>query len=281
MTIYIEYVLVDNFTTTYLIGKLSYRLLRLSENRARYIAASVLGTAAAFVYPLLDFNAVLLFFLRIVLWLLLSLILFAGKKKFFSSALVFLSVTFIFGGAMIAIGYMIYGNMKSALTLPPFDFPYGLCLVGVYSVYLVVKKLLEKIKMRIETSTGKRRFTIEVLDKKFVGEGLVDTGNFLTDRGLPVVILGAKAAGKLLNSDQFAKVLLGKGENISYDSHYIESTTLTKKQKILIVSNGKIQLYSKDKTNINITVSVGISLSLNSYDAILSPQILYASEETK
>ncbi len=281
MTVYVEYVFIDNFTTTYLISKLSYALLRLTDCKGRYVIASAIGTAAAFVYPLMNFNSYILMAVRVVLWLLLSAILFVGKKKFFASALVFLITTFIFGGAMIALGYIVYGNIESALRLPPFNFPYGFCIIGIYSIYKVVKKLIEFTKSRFKIAENKQKFEIQVMDKTLHGEGLMDSGNLLTDNGRPVIILGLKLAGRLLNEEQFAMLALGKGENITYDAHYIESSTLTKKHKILIISNGKIRLYSKDNSNIYITVSIGISLALNNFDAILSPQILNYGEVVK
>ena len=278
MTVYIEYVFIDNFTITYLISKLSYCLLRLNDCKARYLAASALGTAAAFVYPLLKLNFVWLMVLRILLWICLSMILFAKKNRFIASAIVFLITTFLFGGAMIAIGYMVYGDIESALKLPPFNFPFGVGIIGVYMIYKVIGAIVKYIKKRFTVTAGKRKFTVEVMDKKLSGEGLMDSGNLLSDNGIPVIILGLKLAGKLLTTQQFGYLALGKGENITYDAHYIESTTLTKKHKILIVSCGNIRLYSEDKTNINRKVAVGVSLSLNSFDAILSPQILYAEE---
>lgn len=278
MQVYIEDLIIDNFTITYLISKITYALLKLKDSKIRYVICAVIGMVAAFIYPLLKANSVILLLIKLAIWMILSIVLFVKKNKFFVSALVFLLTTFLFGGAMIAIGYLIYGNLESALKLPPFNFPYGIAIIGVYLLYRVIHSLIKYIKRRYALTVGKRKFSIEVMGKTIDGEGLLDSGNLLTDNGKPVIILGLKLATKLLTDEQFGQLALGKGENINYEAHYIESTTLTKKHKILIVSSGQIRLYSEDNSNINITVSVGISLNLHSFDAILSPQILYAEE---
>ena len=192
MSIYIESVILDNFFVTMLIAHLSYRALSLTRSYIRIIAASLLGTAVAVLYPLLKIHAAFLFVIKVGLFVLLTLILFYKKSRMISSATVFLAITFTFGGLLFALGLAFYGNIEKALRLPVTNIPVGLILAGGWAAYMISNKAVRKLKRVRDTRRHVSRVEIDILGKTVSGSAFLDTGNRLYDdkSDLPVIVLG-------------------------------------------------------------------------------------------
>lgn len=123
MSIYIEFVIIDNLLFTSMICFASYVLIKQKPVYLRIAIASVVGTIVAIFYPFVQ-NIVLLILIKILLCLTETVILFRKHKVL--GCLSFLCCTFALGGAQFCIGYAYFGSVEAALTLPISDLPLSL-----------------------------------------------------------------------------------------------------------------------------------------------------------
>lgn len=276
MTAYIEYVIADNMCVTAMICAVTYRVMKMSVVKPRVWAASLFGTAAAVCYPFLRFGAIPLLLVKAAVYKIICLILFFRKPSYLKCSAAFLAVTAAFGGAAFMTGYIFYGDVYSALTLPTTDFPIATILCAPIFTYFAAKKLIAGIIRRRHVRENIYRYELTAFGKTVKGEGFLDTGNVLYDdrRGLPIVVASASLTAKLLDDAQFEKMLLGRGGEIG---DYIEYETANGRGKILTVKPQNFILYTDENTNILKEVALGLSLSplgrKEGFDMLLSPAI--------
>ncbi len=281
MTVYVECVIIDNFSVTMLAALLSYRFLSVTVSKIRCVIASAVGTAVAVLYPLINVHAVLLALIKIALGAVLSLILFWKKCNVLKGAGAFVLITFFFGGVLFAVGLMVYADANKALTLPLSDFPIGVVILGAIGTYFVCKRVVMRVKRMRDSRSFVTDTEITVFSKTFRSKGFLDTGNRLYDEktGLPVVVLNLNAALQLLDSDKLSAILNKRGEEISNGAHYIEYSTVGgKSNKILVLKPQELRLYFGQTEHRIKDVMIGISFSKfgdsTDYDIILHPAIV-------
>lgn len=279
MDVYIEYVVLDNFTITFLIAALTYKIMLKRVAKLRSVIAATVGTGVAVAYPFVYSN-VLVFLVKLGLWLVLSLILFCGKRKFLLCSVAFLAVTFLFGGVTFGINYFVCGDVYSAMRVSSFEFPISVILLGVCVCYFLAKKLAVAIHRRKDVIGAIYGFSVTLFGKTLELRGLMDTGNRLYDErsGLPIVIIGIKRLMALLDGEQLIALAVGNGESLQHGARYIEISTATKSGKILLVKPELFVLYSDKGEHILYDVTVGVSFAPISdtveYDAILHPALI-------
>lgn len=280
MSAYIEYVILDNFVVTYAIASLTYRIMLKRVCLLRAAIASFIGTAVAVFYPFIKGDALVLI-IKIVLWGILSLILFLKKEKFFMCALTFLSLTFLFGGVMFGIGFIVSGDASEALRLNMLDFPVSAIILGVFLCWWIVKKISVKFHRIRDLGGVIYDFSLSILGNTMKFRGLMDTGNRLYDKvsGLPVIVLSAKSLMGNISDEQFRIMFSGRGDTLQPQAHYMEiSTVAGGKNKILLLKPDAFVLYSARGGNILYDVMVGVSFSpikdAIGYDAILHPALI-------
>lgn len=258
MTVYIEYVLIDNFIIDYLLLKTTFLLTKTEYKTYRLLLTSVLGSVIALLYPLVNISAIFIVILKLAVGIFLLFISnrFYSVKSVYVNFLVFLSLTFLMGGAIIGV-YSIAGlsydsEISVALIVIPFYVIYRglLCVIK----YLYVKK--ERIKV---TFPCKMFFGEKCLDVL----GFLDTGNGLTYNGDGVILCDKKTFGKIL--DMFLPKIFK-----------IPCNTVGGKTSLLAFKISKFVIYRKEKENIfyNVTVAVGHFKVGDGYDLILHPYFL-------
>ena len=105
MTVYIEYVIIDNFIIDFLLIKSSFKIAKIKSNLLRQIISASVGTAFAVIVPFFNLNGV---FNVIVKVLAGGFIVFTGGKyvsfkSYFTALFFFFLFTFISGGLIIAL----------------------------------------------------------------------------------------------------------------------------------------------------------------------------------
>lgn len=281
MTVYIECVIIDNFSVTLLCSLLAYRFSSVSASKLRCLLASLVGTAAAVFYPLLRVPAVVLILIKFALCAALSFILFFKKCNVIKGAASLLTVTFFLGGIMFAIGYITYADVVKALTLPVSSIPIGVFIIGFIVAYFALRRAVMHIKRIKDAKNFIANTEITAFSKTFKSKGFLDTGNRLYDdkTGLPVVILNFSAALRLLDNDKLSALLSKRGEDVGSGAHYIEFSSVGgQNNQILVFQPDEIRLYFGQTEHKIKDVMIGISLSrfgdCTDYDVILHPAII-------
>ncbi len=263
MIVYIEYVLINNFLIDYALLFFTYSLIKKRVKWYRIAPASLFGALFALVFPLISAHTVLLTVIKLLVGVLLVFISapFTRAKDFYVATLVFLTLTFLTGGAIM--GFNSLFNLQTVgelfiavMTLPAYAV---LKLMSAVITFLVRKKQNQGLLYD---------FTIAVngVSKRLVG--LMDTGNEVYFRGEPVIFIDSLIVKDFLRGGLF------KMQKIHID------TITGGGEKICFVAP-TFEIYIGDKANIfnNVRVCVADNIK-GGYDAILHPAFLEVSDES-
>lgn len=231
MQVYIEYVILDNFIMDYLLIKETSILLRLKYKRLRIVFGAVVGTVGATILPLLKIKPEFAFILKILLGMVICVVSteYNGLGKFIRFFNVFLLLTFLLGGAVIGVFYVLGIDIKSYGS----DFipvlPVGVSVGCGYLSVIVVKKAVKKAVNGVITDRFRYSCIIKYGTCVVKVNGFYDSGNLLFDgkSGLPIVLCKSKIIKKI------------QRENDSFIStRELDFSTVS--------SQGRIKLYAVD-----------------------------------
>ena len=191
MKVCIEYVIIDNLIMDYLLLKASSALLKIKFKKGRLILASLAGVICAVIFPLLSVKAEYLFLLKIMSGALVCFIAVNHRSVFgyFEYFNVFLLITFVTGGAVIGVFYLMgiriseYSQAKSVL-------PVGVSVGVAYITAIVVKRVAEKTVNGLITDKFRYNCILKSGSAVVRTIGYFDSGNMLIDKatGLPVAL---------------------------------------------------------------------------------------------
>lgn len=189
MTVYIEYVVIDNMTMNTLLLYAAFLTLRQKPRLWRVLLSALLGTLCALAMPLLKIPSWVSFILKIAVALLMTLVVLPKfkLKYYIMSNLIFVAYTFVLGGAILGLFYMTGTDFKamSAFTYSA-TVPVGLYVVGVALFAELVFNVVRYISSAKKRSAFMRRVKLAVGGRTFLLNGYVDSGNLLESDGLPV-----------------------------------------------------------------------------------------------
>ena len=105
MTVYIEYVFIDNLIIDYLLFKATFTLTGNGYNKGRLLFCAFLGGVFALLYPLISAHTVIVTVIKVLFGLLIMLLAnsYRTKKNFYVNTVVFFGLTFLVGGAIIGV----------------------------------------------------------------------------------------------------------------------------------------------------------------------------------
>lgn len=269
MPIYIEYVLLDNLIIDYYILKCTLFLAKIKFKRLKVILSSVVGTIVAVCYPMLITNQKIIFAIKGLLALIMVLIAgdFKGLKDFFYSFNVFILLTFLSGGAIIAVLYSC--NLEYVISGTDVIYNQGLPVSIMLLTSCVLSSIIIKIAKRIyknrEFFPFVRKCEILLKGKSFSLTGFIDSGNRLFDKksGFPIVVIGKQSAYKL---DLFSHLSAPCGK--------VPFNTVGGGGYMLLYSISGIVVHSIDKIDYKNCLLAISEQSFSDYDLILHPAII-------
>lgn len=258
MVVYVEYVFIDNFVIDMLIFKLSSALANIPFSRWRLLFCSFLGAIFALLYPLITADETVIAVAKIAFGFLLTSL--AGKfdcaKKYLNFTLVFMTVTFLFGGAVYGIFFILGLNASSEISI-------GLMILPVFAVYLISQKFLRYLFRKKVKDGFYADAEIIFGSEKIILKGFFDTGNELYD-GVSPVIVATKSA-----------ILPALSEKTLKNSKRISVTTVAGTSRKILLKPSAVVIYCKDKRNIFYNVSLCLTNEkFDGYDAILHPLLM-------
>ncbi len=265
MVCYIEYVLLDNFFIDYMLLNATFTLTEKKADKCRLFVCSLLGAVIALILPLLNLNNLFSGLIKLFIGLILVSLCQKGKgaKRLYKNYLVFLFLTALTGGGVMAIFYL-------------FSIPYS-TEISIFIMFLPVYLLLSALKKVLKYILKKNKekaflFKIKLFygNTALDGVGFMDTGNALYDGENPVIVCDKSFALKLINNDiaktKFRKITVRtiseKRENYAF--------TLT---KLLIYKSGVPNIYN------NVTVCISNCGVGEGYDVILHPALMEVNDD--
>ncbi len=284
MSVYIEYVLLDNLVINTLLLICVRNTLKIKTNRFRIFLSALFGTIVACVLPLFSLPNIVLIFLKIALGLIMLLIFakFLRLKEYLFAFFLFIIYTLVLGGACIAT-LLLFGVSIEDLAGGSYDaiVPVGviLLIVGVYVHLLItVAKYLTRKK---EMLPFLRSVELVINNKTLKFMAYLDSGNKLYDAksGLPVIILSVNGLEKYYCKETIESLLLNqKAEGFS-GVHAINYSTISGEAKKMIAFNAeKLSIFYQDKEYTTNKFVVGITYKkfndAVNYDMLLSPSVM-------
>ncbi len=191
MTVYVEYVFIDNFVIDLLLLKSALSSAGIAVQKRRLVLSAALGAAIALVYPSIKIHLAVLIPLKVAAGFLMVLVSarFARVKDFAVVSALFFAYTALLGGALFGL-YSIFNldhteELSAALIVIP--------------AYLVIKAAREAMKYLyrrkdIVSLTYIAHITVGAITLS--ANAFLDTGNNLYDGDSPVVLISSSFAQK-------------------------------------------------------------------------------------
>ncbi len=267
MTVYIEYVIIDNLIIDYMILKATFALTGKTVTRSRLFLCAFLGVAVALLYPLISVSGVILTAVKIFSGLLI--VLCAGRYKdfreYYISVTVFFVYTFITGGAIIGLFNLFGLNYASEYSVSLMALPVGIVINALSAV-------IRFIYRRKEVRALIYKVSLTLNGKTVFASGFMDTGNALYD-GERIVIVCDKRFFTEFIGDGVLKVKLKK----------IKVGTVNGDKLNSAAELDLFKIYIKDEPNIfnKVTLCVAEGSVGEGYDLILHPALLEKSYAEK
>lgn len=193
MTVYIEYVFFDNLVIDYLILKAAFFTLGMPFRRLRLFFCALAGAAFALLYPAMEIHPVILALVKIFMGL--SMTLMAAKygsfRRYFTVTALFFLYTFLLGGAITGVYYVLGLNPSSELSIALMVLPAYIIIKAAYSVvrYIYRRRHVASLVYKTEITLGSVTVT---------ANGFLDTGNGLYLGDVPVIMCAKSVAEQFL-----------------------------------------------------------------------------------
>ena len=285
MSIYIEYVLIDNLVINTLILLCVKNTLKLKVKGWRLFLSATLGTIVSVVLPLLNLSSLWQLPIKIVLGIVMVLILssYLKLKEFVISFVLFILYTILLAGASV-VTLLTFGTSLEALSAGGYDIsiPLGIVL-SIVSLYVVIIIYIGRyLTRKRDLSPFLRKVDIFISEKTVSVWAFIDSGNKLMDlkTGLPVVILSINALSKVFSEEEIESLMLlgGKG-SLFKNVHNCEYNTISGEAKKMIVFEAdKLVIFNGESEYTTNRFMLGITYKrfkdIVKYDCLLNPSVV-------
>ncbi len=192
--IYGDIVLIENIIMNYIILLCTARFTRNEYKKLNLFLASFIGALYSFFYFLPGYEFLYTWFLKIIFSLFIIIIAFTPYRltEFVKMTGVFYTISFMFGGAVFGLYYLIYGIQYSYKNVSYLEgFPIKLFLLSIIIAYITIKYVWDYVIYRMKRERVISRINISFNNKSILIPALIDTGNCLNDpiSKLPVVVV--------------------------------------------------------------------------------------------
>lgn len=262
---YIEYVLIENFIMNFFIISCTQKILR--EKAKLYLIGIFMATVIAVLCPLFNLNILTSTIIKISSSILICTLSFKleNLKKAILTYVLFLGVTFLFGGACEFLKQVL-GEVTILSTL-----------LFSFATYIIFKNVIRKLNKKKIVDNFSTEVEIINGDKKVVEKGYFDSGNLLYDpiTSKPISLISQSVFEKLYG-DNVNSILLKKfDEKKLKNGHYIEVNSAVKGGKMLIFDVDELVILSSKQKKSYKNISLGLSFS--GFEKAMNSQVLLHS----
>lgn len=257
MTVYVEYVLIDNFVIDYMLLKAAFFTAGGKPKKRRLVFCALFGAVFALLYPLMEIHPVILAAVKILAGAFMTLCAdkFDSVKKYVIVSALFLTYTFVLGGAITGVYSVLGLNPSSEISIAVMALPAYALIKTAYSVIRFIYRRKDVAALTYEIE-------ISLAGKTIKAQGFLDTGNGLYDGESPAVICSKAFAGNFIAGTKLPamkKIWVG---------------TVNGGEEKLAFSDVRIDIYTQNGVisckNITLCVS---GEGFSGYDVILHPAL--------
>lgn len=265
MTVYIEYVIIDNFVIDYLLLKATFAITGTPVKRERLFVCSFMGAIIALLFPMIKAHQIITVLLKLCTGLLLTLLSVNYKtlKSYITNSAVFFGFTFLTGGAIIGVFNILSLNYSSEISI-------ALIIIPVYALLRTLSAVVKYVYKRKDIAKLTYPVKLGLFGKEIVATGFMDTGNGLYDGDSPVIVCDKKFFTALIDV-QFLRTSIKK----------ITVRTVTGQTDYPAIKLDYLKIYLRDEPNIynNVTLCISKGSVGDGYDLILHPALLEEKDE--
>ena len=258
MTVYVEYVLLDNFIIDYLLLKATYDTTGISVKKGWLFLCAFIGALIALVCPLISIKA-LSTAVKVLCGFLLTLIAapYKSKRSYFINTALFFAYTFLTGGAVFGI-FAIFGLEYSAeISIAVMFLPVYILIKGVREIVIYIYRQKYVMNYTYDIS-------LTLAGKTVKARGLMDSGNGVYDGNSPVIVCDKRFAEKLIDKN-FYKI----------KSKKIQLSTVSGASENFAFLVDNLVIYIKDEQYTFNMVTMAVTKRVgDGYDVILHPAFL-------
>ena len=265
MTIYIEYLLIDNFVIDYVIIMVMEFILKKKFNKFRVIIVSLIGAISAIFLPII--NSKILLFLYKVLFSLLMVVMLKKYDKFKQYCvhiILFYFSTFLMGGIMIGLMNLLGIEYRMTnVAMYQLDVPIGIVVILLLLTLALVKIICKVVVSKFKLSKSLYDVTIFCNNERMKIMGYLDTGNHLTYDGGGVIVISISTFLKLKSG-----LIMCGIEGLS-NIKYIDVGGIGNSEKFMSFVVDKIIVADKEFGDVRIAVA---TKNFDNFDCILHSQ---------
>ena len=246
MTVYVEYVVIDNMVIDILILNISAYFLKIKTKKIRFFLSGNVGTAISLISPLLP-NLINLI-LKLPLSILLCIIAFNPKKfkELLLQLITFYLSTFLMIGACLAIAEMLnISYIKANQQYYEYNFPIGFVLLICAITYLLAKNITTSIFKRHKNDNLLFDVILNNGSNQIKATAFLDTGNTLQFDGKPISIINFDIFSKLYPKIPITDILLKKPLPLKNFS-FFDVSGIGKTQQIIIFEINQLEIKNRE-----------------------------------
>ncbi len=259
MTVYIEYVILNNLVIDYLLLRLTFILTGKRHGKLRLFFCGVLGAVISLIFPLIKLGNFYLTILKALVGVLLLFLSvnFKSGREFYINFTVFCFLTFLFGGSIFAV-YLLLGVENSS------ELAVFLCFLPAWALVYLVKSVVTFLYRRKNVECVIYPFEFTVCSITISGRGFLDTGNALYFKDNPVVICEMGLVKKLFGVAEVYKRM-----------KLMKIATATGEGEKFCLPLDEFKIFIEDKPNIYNNVTLVIAkVDITGADLIIHPALV-------
>ena len=281
MTIYLDIVLLENVLMNILIIYLANYLSKRKTTFYKICISSIIG-AVYYIILLLPENSFLNFYIyKIILSMIMVIIGFNNNNVFeyVSNIMFFYISSFVLGGAMYGIYYLISNNTNFEY------YPFKIAVLSIIVVIIAIKNIAYYINLNTKLSKLIYQVDIYIENNMKRISAFLDTGNSLKDpiSNKPIVVVNLDSIKEILpqNIYEIAKNEISDINNISNNKvHIIPYISVGNKNGLMLGYRANtivVNLENGDKLKFN-SVILGLNTtklnSIKNVDGLISMELL-------
>lgn len=275
MTIYLDVIFLENMVINYIILYATGVVLKERIKQSRLIMGSTIGAIYSIIYYLFKLKIYSGLLIKIILSIVIIYVSFNSNnlKDLLKKILLFYLASFVFGGAVIAIIYMVNSqNVTIQNGVLVGNYTIKTILIGIVVAYFTIIIAFKLIKTKILKKDLICDISIMINNKEIKTKALIDTGNLLKDpiTQIPVIVIEHTLLYDVLPKEILNNIEKILGGDFSKISNEIKDKYFSKLKVIPFSSLGKsngmllgiigenLNIYFKDENEKIDKVIVGI-----------------------
>ncbi len=275
MTVYLDIIFLENIVINYILLYVTGVISKSQIIQRRLLLGALFGATYSIIYYLFKLKIYSSFITKIVLSIVIIYVSFnsSNLKDLLKKVLLFYLASFVFGGATIAIIYMVNSQNITILNgVLVGNYTIKTILIGIIIAYFTVIFAFKIIKSKISKNDLICEILVTLNNKKIKTKALIDTGNLLKEpiTNLPVVVMEhtllydvmpkdiLNNTEKILGGD-FSEIQENIKDEYSLKLKVIPFSSLGKQNGMLLGIKGEdLTVYLKDEIKIIDKVIIGI-----------------------